>query len=169
MEVARPDPPEPLADRHRLDDFHCGVDSLDEWLTRRARANQASGASRVYVATVEERVVAYYALSSGAVSHREATGSLRRNMPDPVPVVILGRLAIDRSLQGSGYGRALFRDAGLRAVNAAATIGIRGMIVHAISDEAKGFYLRLGLRESPTAPMTLMVAIDELRRATEQP
>ena len=168
MEVARPTPPEPLTDAHRLDDFHCGIDSLDEWLIRRARANQASGASRVYVAAVAHRVVAYYALSSGAVSHHEATGSLRRNMPDPIPVVVLGRLAIDRSLQGSGYGRALFRDAGLRAVNAAATISIRGIIVHAISDEAKAFYLRLGLRESPTAPMTLMVTIDELRRAAEE-
>jgi GNAT superfamily N-acetyltransferase len=168
LEVGRPDPPEPLADRHRLDDFHCGVDSLDEWLKRRARANQASGASRVYVAAVEERVVAYYALSSGAVSHREATGNLRRNTPDPIPVVVLGRLAIDRSSQGSGYGRALFRDAGLRAVNAAATIGIRGMIVHAISSEAKAFYMRLGLRESPTDAMTLMVTIDELRRAAER-
>jgi len=168
LEVVRPAQPEPLAETHWLDDFHCGVDSLDDWLKRRARQNQASGASRVYVATVAERAVAYYALSSGAVSHHEATGSLRRNMPDPIPVVVLGRLAIDRSLQGSGYGRALFRDAGLRAINAAETIGIRGMIVHAISDEAKAFYLRLGLRESPTAPMTLMVTIDELRRAAEQ-
>lgn len=156
--------PEPLADHHLLDDFHSGVSSLDEWLRRRALPNQLSGASRVFVlADQESRVLAYYALASGSVASTEASGSFRRNMPDPIPVVILGRLAIDRSLQGKGYGRGLIRDAAKRVVSATDAIGVRGLLVHAISEEAKAFYLALGFQESPAQPMMLMVTLKALR------
>jgi GNAT superfamily N-acetyltransferase len=86
-------------------------------------------------------------------------------MPDPIPVVVLGRLAISTSHHGRGLGRALFQDAALRVIQAADAIGIRGMVVHALSEEAKGFYLGLGLDESPLDPMTLMVTIADLRDA----
>ena len=86
-------------------------------------------------------------------------------MPDPVPVVVLGRLAISRTHQGQGLGRALFQDAGSRVIQAADTIGIRGMLVHAISEEAKSFYLRLGLQVSPVDAMTLMVTVADLKLA----
>ena len=86
-------------------------------------------------------------------------------MPDPIPVVVLGRLAIARSHQGQGLGRAMFQDAAQRIVQTADTIGIRGMLVHAISEEAKAFYLQLGLDPSPLEPMTLMVTIADLRAA----
>lgn len=156
--------PEPLADHHRLDDFDSGVSSLDDWLRRRALPNQLSGASRVFVlADGESRVLAYYALASGSVASTEASGAFRRNMPDPIPVVILGRLAIDRSLQGKGYGRGLIRDAAKRVVAAADAIGVRGLLVHAISEEAKAFYLALGFQESPAQPMMLMVTLKALR------
>ena len=157
--------PVPLADHHDLAPFTSGVASLDDWLRRRARANQANDASRTYVACEDDRVIGYYALASGAVNSSSATGRLRRNMPDPIPVVVLGRLAIDRSYQGHGLDRALFRDAGMRIIHAAVTIGIRGVLVHAISEEAKAFYLALGTSESPIEPMTLMVTLADLRAA----
>lgn len=161
--VASLSAPEPLAAHHDTAAFACGVDSLDQWLKQRALKNQASGASRTFVVGDGKRVVAYYALASSAVAVEAATGSLRRNMPDPIPVVILGRLAIDRSLQGSGMGRALVRDACLRVVAAADAIGIRGMIVHALSESARAFYERVGFDPSPLDPMTLMATLSDLR------
>lgn len=108
-------------------------------------------------------MLAYYALASSAVTVDAAPGRFRRNMPDPIPVVVLGRLAVDQSLQGKGVGRALVRDAGLRVIQAADTIGIRGMIVHALSAEAKAFYERTGFEPSPLDPMTLMVTLTDLK------
>lgn len=156
-------PPEPLASHHSITDFSCGITSLDDWLKRRALANQTSGATRTFVTCVDNRVVGYYALASGGISVQSALGKFRRNMPNPIPVVILARLAIDSSYQGQGLGRALFRDAALRVIQAADTIGIRGIIVHAISEEAKDFYLALGFNVSPLEPMTLMITLNDLR------
>lgn len=162
--------PEPLAAHHDLAAFVSGVQSLDDWLKRRAAQNQASGASRTFV--IREgangtKVAGYYALSSSAVAPAAAPGRFRRNMPDPIPVVVLGRLAVAQSHQGRGLGRALFQDAARRVIYAAEAIGIRGMLVHALSDEAKAFYLRLGLDESPLEPMTLMVTLADLRAALD--
>lgn len=155
--------PEPLTAQHALGSFDSGVPSLDDWLRRRAMQNQASGASRTFVACDDARVAGYYALAASAVAPDAATGRFRRNMPDPVPVAVLGRLAIDKSFQGKGLGRALFRDAALRVLAAADSIGIRGMLVHAISDEAKAFYVGLGLDVSPLEPMTLMATVADLK------
>lgn len=154
--------PVPLADHHQKDDFSCGTESLDNWLKRRAMKNQAQGASRTYVVCDEARVVAYYALASGAVVGAEATGRFRRNMPDPIPVVVLGRLAVDSSLHGKGFGRALIRDAGMRVLQAADAIGIRGMTVQALSDEAKVFYEHVGFEPSPLDPRLLMITLTDL-------
>ncbi len=141
--------PEPLASHHLLTNFCCGIDALDDWLKRRALNNQTSGATRTFVTCIDNKVVGYYALASGGISNESTIGKFRRNMPNPIPVVILARLAIDSSCQGRGLGRALFRDAALRIDRAADTIGIRGIIVHAISASAKNFYLALGFNESP--------------------
>ncbi|PPE67904.1 GNAT family N-acetyltransferase [Caldimonas caldifontis] len=157
--------PEPFTADHDIDGFDCGVPSLNQWLARRAAANQASGASRTFVACDGHKVVGYYALASSAVAPAAAPGRFRRNMPDPVPVVVLGRLAVATSHRGQGLGRALFQDAALRVLHAADAIGIRGLVVHALSEEAKTFYLRLGLEESPLDPMTLMVTVADLRVA----
>lgn len=154
--------PEPLGDHHRLADFNSGVVSLDDWLKRRAAVNQLSGASRTFVVGDSGRVAGYYALASGAVSVAAAPGRFRRNMPNPVPVAVLARLAVDRDWHGRGIGRGLVRDAAMRVRNAAGSIGIRGVLVHAISDEARAFYLAVGFDPSPLDPMTLMV-----RRALE--
>ncbi len=159
--------PQPLTDAHQVAEFNSGVASLDDWLKRRARSNQASGASRTFVLCEGEKVIGYYALASGGVTIGEAPGRFRRNMPDPIPVVILARLAIDRAYQGKKLGRALFRDAALRVAQAADAIGIRGIVVHAISGEAKAFYIALGFDPSPLDPMTLMVTLADLRGALE--
>jgi GNAT superfamily N-acetyltransferase len=158
-------PPEPIADAHELTDFCCGVASLDEWLRRRARANQVSGASRSFVVAETRRVVGYYALASGGIAVQSSAGRFRRNMPDPIPVAVLGRLAIDRSQQGRGLGSALFRDCALRVAHAADTLGIRGIVAHAISDQAKAFYLALGFEPSPAEPMTLMMTLADIRKS----
>lgn len=157
--------PAPLADHHQCGAFNSGVPALDDWLKRRARINQVSGASRSYVACADELVVGYYALASGGVNAAATPGRFRRNMPEPIPVAVLGRLAVDQAYGGRGIGRALFRDGALRVVQAAEVIGIRGILVHAISDDAKAFYLALGFSESPLEPMTLMVTLADLRAA----
>jgi predicted N-acetyltransferase YhbS len=155
--------PEPLTAHHDVQSLASGVESLDHWLKHRALKNQTTGASRTFVTCDDRRVLAYYALASSAVTIDAAAGHFRRNMPDPIPVVVLGRLAVDQSLQGKGVGRALVRDAGLRVIQAADTIGIRGMIVNALSAEAKAFYERIGFEPSPLDAMTLMVTLADLK------
>src|SRR5690606_15802656 len=112
-----------LATRHQLGDFSCGVASLDDWLKRRARPNQISGASRTYVVAEADTVVGYYCLASGALALNEAPPSMRRNMPDPLPIAVLGRLAVDQSYQGCGLGVALLQDAVSRTLQAGDILG----------------------------------------------
>jgi GNAT superfamily N-acetyltransferase len=156
-----------LAEHHERDEFNSGEASLDDWLKKRARANQLSGASRVFVTCESEtnRVAGYYSLSSSNIVPEIVPGRFRRNMPDPIPVVLLGRLAIDKQWQAKGIGRSLFRDAAMRVSQAAEAIGVRGIVVHAISDEARKFYLGIGFSECPHEPMTLVVTLQEIRAA----
>jgi GNAT superfamily N-acetyltransferase len=154
--------PEHLNESHDLATFDSGVPVLDDWLKKRALANEEKGASRTYVVTAGGRVVGYYALATGVVSAQQATGRIRRNMPDPIPVMVLGRLAVDKAFQDRGLGAALLRDSLLRTRQAADIVGIRAMLVHAISAEAKRFYERYGLVESPVDPMTLMVSLADV-------
>lgn len=162
-------PPVPLDRSHDLSPFSSGVPVLDDWLKRRALANQDSGATRTFVVSLDTRIVAYYALASGSVIASQAPGRFRRNMPDPIPVAILARLAIDVSYQRNGLGRALVQDASRRVMNAAQSLGIRGILVHAISEEAQTFYAKLGFSPSPLNPMTLMVSLADLRQAIAEP
>jgi GNAT superfamily N-acetyltransferase len=159
-----PTPPEPLEADHDLEGFDSGVPPLDLWLKRRPLTNEIEGASRSYVVCVRRRVIGYYALAAGSLIHGQATGAVRRNMPDPVPVALLGRLATDRAWQGRGLGRDLMRDAVLRVLGAADIIGLRAILVHAISDEAKRFYERCGFNPSPIDPMTLMITVATARK-----
>lgn len=155
--------PEPLADDHLTDAFSSGAPSLDTWLQRKARANQASGASRSYVLCRGRSVVGFYALAAGLVSHDLAPRKLKQNMPDPIPVIVLGRLAIDASEQGNGHGRALLRDAVLRITAAADEVGIAAILVHALNDRAKAFYLEAGFSETVLEPMTLFLRIRDAK------
>lgn len=152
--------PLPLAIAHRLDGFACGETTLDEWLKRRALANQLSGASRTFVvADQDDRVFGYYALAAGAVSHQQATGTMRRNMPDPIPVIVLARLAVDQRAQGDKLGAGLLRDAVHRVIAVSENAGVRAVLVHTLNDRAKQFYEHYGFQASPVHPMTLMLPL----------
>lgn len=153
-------PPAPLVPSHRLDAFDCGTDSLNDWLKRRAHANQAGGASRTYVAADGDGlVVGYYCLASGALALAQAPGGVRRNMPDPLPMAILGRLAVDKRWQGQGLGAALLRDAVERTQAASEILGIRGLLVHALSEKAAAFYAYYGFVASPANPSILVMSL----------
>jgi GNAT superfamily N-acetyltransferase len=145
---------------HQVGGFDSGKQSLDDWLQRRALKNQTEGASRTYVVTSNDAsVLAYYALAAGSVIAAEATGAVRRNMPSPIPVVILARLAVDRSLQGKGFGTALLRDALLKTVRAADTIGVRALLIHALDEDAAAFYDKFGFSRSPADSLVLMMPL----------
>jgi GNAT superfamily N-acetyltransferase len=157
--------PAHLTSAHDVADFESGVGELDTWLKRRALQNEATRASRTFVVAAGGRVVGYYALATGAVTHAVATGRVRRNIPDPIPVMVLARLAVDRAYQGSGLGSALLRDALLRTLAASEAAGIRAILLHAISDEAKRSYLHHGFTESPADPMTMMITLADVEKA----
>lgn len=156
--------PQPLVTGHVLDDFECGEPTLDEWLKRRAMGNQLSGASRTFVVVDgENRVWGFYAMAAGAVSHQLATGAVRRNMPDPLPVMVLGRLAVDRRAQGLKLGPAMLQDAVHRAIAVAQNTGVRALLVHALHERAKQFYEHYGFQESPQHPLTLMLRLNTVK------
>lgn len=156
--------PQPFVVTHLLNDFECGENTLDEWLKRRALNNQLTGASRTFVVVDEEnRVRGFYAMAAGAVSRQLATSMVRRNMPDPVPVMVLGRLAVDRQLQGNKLGAAMLQDAVNRAIAVSQNTGVRALLVHALHEQAKQFYEHYGFQESPQHPMTLMLCLSSVK------
>jgi predicted N-acetyltransferase YhbS len=152
--------PQPLTADHQLNTFNCGETSLDEWLKRRALLNQSNGASRTFVVVDESQLVmGYYALAAGAVHHQDATRSVRQNMPDPIPVMVLARLAVDIRTQGMQLGAGLLRDAVDRSLAVAKNTGVRALLVHALHERAKEFYLYFGFQASPVHPLTLMLRL----------
>ena len=152
--------PQPLTADHQLNSFNCGETSLDEWLKRRALLNQSNGASRTFVVVDESQLVmGYYALAAGAVHHQDATRSIRQNMPDPIPVMVLARLAVDIRTQGMQLGAGLLRDAVGRSLAVAKNTGVRALLVHALHERAKQFYLYFGFQASPVHPLTLMLRL----------
>nr|WP_328700830.1 GNAT family N-acetyltransferase [Aquariibacter albus] len=161
--------PQPLSDEHQLAGFDSGEPSLDDWLRRRAAKNQANGSSRTYVVCEGDRVVGYYCLAAGAVGHAEAPSTMRRNRPDPVPVLVLGRLAIHKSHHQQGIGTALLNDAIRRAIQAADIAGVTALLVHALSEQARRFYLSRGFIESPVKPMTLCLMLATVDQALREP
>jgi GNAT superfamily N-acetyltransferase len=154
--------PEVLAEHHLVDAFDSGEAALDAWLRRHAMPNQVSGASRTFVVCRGTCVVGYYALAAGGIASSEAPGRLRRNMPDPIPMMVLGRLAVDRAEQGRKLGAFLLRDAVIRTHQIKNHAGVAGILVHAVSDRAKSFYLRWGFVECPSHPLTLVARIKDL-------
>jgi GNAT superfamily N-acetyltransferase len=156
--------PEKLSPAFDLSSFDSGEIVLDGWLRKRALANEESGASRTYVVRAGDRVAGYYSLAVGAVSHDAVTGRMRRNMPQPIPVMILGRLAVDRAFQGRGIGGGLLRDAVLRTIQAAEIAGIRGLLVHTISENARRFYESHGFVASPVDPLVVMITLADAEK-----
>ncbi|AUO67199.1 TPA: GNAT family N-acetyltransferase [Citrobacter koseri] len=150
-----------LTEQHVLEPFDCGNEVLDDWLRRRAMKNQHLNASRTFVICLEGtmRVVGYYSIATGSVSHVDLGRSLRQNMPDPIPVVLLGRLAVDVCTQGHNYGKWLLNDAVVRVSSLADQVGIKAIMVHAINEQAKAFYEYFGFVQSPVAANTLFYKI----------
>lgn len=149
--------PEPLTNEHVLSDFCCTEPSLNQWLMERALDNHAKGFSRVFVVcpTDSMRVVGYYALSTCSVIRADVSSKMRRNAPNPIPIIILGRLAVDRAFAGQGLGSDLLSDAVKRSLNVAMHAGAKAIQVHALSDAAREFYMKWGFAPSPLAPHTL--------------
>ncbi len=162
IDVKRLTPPQPLAERHRIEEFRCSEPSLERWLKTHARSNEAHGGARTYVVCDGVSVVGYYCLSAGAVSRQAAPSKVRRNMPEPIPVVLLGRLAVHEDWANRGIGAGLLKDAVLRSMSAGEKIGVRAVLCHALSERAKSFYLKHGFIESPIAPSTLMLPLSAL-------
>lgn len=154
--------PTPLSEAHRLESFRCTEPALENWLRQRAQRNQQDGASRCYVVCAGEDVMGYYALAAGAVSHAQVPGQIRRNMPEPIPVVVLGRLAVHADWAGQGVGSGMLKDAVLRALRLSRELGIRALLCHALHEEAKRFYLHHGFVESPIEALTVMLNLAKL-------
>ena len=159
----------PLMAEHETAEFECGSEAQTRWLRRHALQAQQSGSSRVYVVTepTSARVLGYYALAAGSVEATEATPRLTRGLGrHPIPVVVLTRLGVDVSTQGRGLGTELLRDALLRVDQAADVIGVRALLVHAESPQARSFYEHLAEFEaSASDPLHLVLLIKDLRRA----
>ena len=151
--------PERLTAAFNLANFDSGEPALDRWLVERAIKNEISGASRTYVACAGDQIAGYYSLAAGSVTLALAAGKFRRNMPDPIPVIVLGRLAVHRAWQGQGLGRSLLFDAVARAASAAEIAGARAILVQALSDAAADFYRHFGFEGSPFDPRTLMLLL----------
>ncbi|SFH61375.1 GNAT family N-acetyltransferase [Planctomicrobium piriforme] len=166
VQSGRLQPPRAIQADDDLAGFDSGEPVLDEWLRKQSLQNEASGASRTYVVLESgtQRVVAYYSLATGAVLRANSPGGVRRNMPEPIPVMVLGRLAVDQQWQGHGLGQGLLRDAILRTLQAAEIAGIRALLVHALSDAAKKFYEHCGFQTSPIDPLTLMLRLSAAAR-----
>ncbi|CAM5707457.1 hypothetical protein MAUB1S_05168 [Mycolicibacterium aubagnense] len=150
-------------------DFDSGEPTLDGYLRGRALANHVEGASRCFVTCRGGRVVGFYALATAAVERTDTPGRIRRNMPDPVPVILLSRLAIDRKEQSKGLGAQLLRDAITRVVAAAEIIGVRALLVHALHEQARTFYTHFDFEPSPTDPLHLLLLIKDARALLNPP
>jgi ribosomal protein S18 acetylase RimI-like enzyme len=156
--------PTPLTNEHDVSTFDCGVPELSGWLKKRALQNQFSNSTRTYVANQgASRVIGFQTLAAGAVERGLAVAALRRNSPESIPIILLARLAIDVTCQGSGIGGALLLDAVRRSISASEIIGARALVTNAISESAVRFYQRYGFRPSPIAAHLLMATIGDLR------
>ena len=153
--------PEPLLPSHDIEPFDCGEAVLNDWLKKRALKNENSGASRTFVVCQNNQVVGYYVLATGSVMHKQAPSKVSRNMPEPIPVMVLGRLAVSKNIQSTGIGRGLLRDAILRTLGVAKQAGIKALLVHALSDTAHKFYTQCGFIESPLDSMVLMITLKD--------
>ena len=165
QERARPGitAPAPLTSEHEVQEFRCGKPALDDWL--RYRAIKAEGHSaRTYVTCVGQTVVGYYCFAVGAVRRDEMPKRLRRNMPDVVPLTVLGRLAVDQRFHGLNIGKGMLRDGISRALHASKVIGSRAILVHAIDEDAIGFYAQFGFVQFPGGSQTLFLPMETVEQ-----
>lgn len=165
------DAPCPIGDRHDLADFDCGAPPLDDWLRRRALANEFGGISRTYVITASGNpvVVGYVSLAAATILDKEATGAVRRNASPTIPAILIGRLAVDRRWQGRDVGRSLLQFAVATAIDAGVRIGVRAILVHAKDEAAAAWYRRRGFQPSAISPTTLMITTSAAAKAFAAP
>jgi predicted N-acetyltransferase YhbS len=152
---------------HETDEFACGDAELDEWLQQYALLNQRTGSARTFITTTAARsphVLGYYALSAATIARASAPGRISHGMPEPVPVVLLGRLAVHISEQGEGVGGHLLKDAVKRTLVIAEQIGVRALLTHAANDRAASFYARYGFVPSPTDPLHMLLLLKDARK-----
>ncbi|MDE0674456.1 MAG: GNAT family N-acetyltransferase [bacterium] len=155
--------PELLTTSHDVDGFDCGNESLNDWLKRLAPRNQREGSSRIWVVTDGTRAVAFYASATAVMARSEATSRAARNQPDPLPAMLLGRLAVDRHHQGRGLAAALLKHFLLKALEVAELTGLRLVLVHAKDSEVAAFYRHYGFEPSPVDNLTLMLLIKDIQ------
>lgn len=155
--------PEQITSLHALDDFDCGNEVLNEWLKKRALKNEGQH-SRTRVVSEENKVIAYYTLCTSIVNRENVTRKLQQNAPVPISFILLGRLAVDRKWQGKGLAKDLLQQALLQTFEASKIVGIRGLLVHAIDNEAENFYKQFGFIESKI-PLTLLMPIEDIKVA----
>ena len=156
-------PPEPLAPRHEVSQFSSGVLTLDAWLRGKARLNEAKGGARTYVACDGDRVAGFYSLAASSVERRRVSSRVGRGMPDPVPVILLGQLAVDEHYRARRLGSDLLVDAAGRCLAAASVVGARAIVVQAIDERAAAFYAKFGFRPfSDREPLMLILRRSEI-------
>jgi GNAT superfamily N-acetyltransferase len=161
--------PRPISQDDDPSEFHCGDDVKDEWIRRYAIPNHFGGGARVYVATRERKIAGFYALATASIQHQDATFRVKKgNAPNPVPAILLGRIAVDRKEAGQGLGTLLLRDAILRTIEAAEVVGVRTLLAHAASEDARKFYLDRGFEPSPTDPLNLQVLLKDAQAWTRR-
>ena len=158
--------PTPITDSHLVAQFTCGRPALDDWLKTRARAAEARSA-RTYVVCEESRVVGYYCLAAGGVLRGDVPSKLRRNMPDTISVMVLGRLAVDQAYQGRKIAAGMLSDAMLRTLEFSRTAGVRALLVHAIDESVVPFYLQYGFLRFPEGAMTLFLPVETMASELE--
>lgn len=159
--------PELLTENHDLSDFDCGRPELNDWLVKKALKSQQRNNAKVYIVTDSNtaKVIGYYAIAMGSVQREGAIAALRRNSPNPIPMIVLARLAVNDSHHGKGIGVGLLKDCVKRSVHAMNVVGGAGILVHAIDDSAKDFYTRFGFKESTYDPMVLMARVKDIEAA----
>lgn len=156
--------PHPLTPAHDAAAFDCGDESLNVWLRRFALTNQAAGFSRTFVVTRTARIVGYYALSAASVTRADAPQRISHGAPDPIPVLLLARLGVDTTEQGTGLGRWLLKDAILRTLSVADQVGLRALLAHALDERAAAFYARYDFSPSPSDPLHMLLMLKDARK-----
>lgn len=159
-------PPAAIGPAHDVSQFRCTHAELTDWLQRKSLANEIAQASRTFVVCESRCVVGYYALAAGSIEHAASPGSIRRNMPAPIPAIVLGRLAVDQRYQGQGIGAGLLQDAVQRSLGAALAIGARVLLCHAVDERARTFYLGHGFSPSAIEDMTLLLDLAKVGALT---
>jgi GNAT superfamily N-acetyltransferase len=161
--------PEPLLKTHALAEFSCGNKILDDWLKKTALKSHSDGGSRTFVIADSEtsNIIGYYCLSTSSIERTKVAGNIKRNMPDPTPLILLGRLAVDERYARKGLGKDLMKDCYRRVISVSHQVGVRVLVVHAIDDDSRRFYLGLGFTESPLQSHTLMIRVSDLVAAID--